>query len=91
MTVIKYLLACLVKFFDALVGNGANSDFLSIAVATVIIALTFFIYFHLYWKVISPKCYRPWMCSVLTFLCCVVLWGTFILICVGGEWIIRAI
>ena len=91
MTVVKYLLHCLVEFFDALVGKGSENPWLEIAVATIIIAATFYMYFVLYWKVISPKCYKLWLCSVLTFLSCALIWGVFALLCIGGEVLVRGI
>ena len=91
MTIVRYLLRCLVVFFDAWVGNGRDASWLDIGVATVLIFAAFAMYFTLYWKVISPKCYRLWMCTILTFLVCVAIWGAFILLCIGGEWIIRSV
>lgn len=91
MTVITYLLSCLAEFFDAWVGNGANSDWLSIFIAFILIAITFAMYFHVYWRIVSPKCYKLWLCTVFSFTICVLIWVAFIVLCIGGEWIITAI
>lgn len=91
MTIVRYLSRCLSAFFDALVGNGGNASWLDIGVATVLIFAAFAMYFTLYWKVISPKCYRLWMCTILTFFVCVAILGAFILLSIGGEWIIRSV
>ena len=89
MTIVKYLLHCLVEFFDAMVGKGSGNVWLEIALATIIIAATFCMHFVIYWKIISPKCYKLWLCSVLTFLSCALIWSAFALFCIGGEILVR--
>ena len=91
MTIVKYLLQCLFAFFDGLVGNGADASWLNILVGALIICVALGMYFIIYWRVISPRCYKMWLCTVLTFISCVLIWALFILFCIGGEAIIRAI
>ena len=91
MTVIKYILGCFVEFFDAWVGNGSDSSWLSFVVASLVIFATLTIYFLVYWRVVAPKCYKLWLCTVFSFLLCVLIWGAFALLCIGVELLIRGI
>ena len=91
MTIVKYLFSCLASFLDVWSGNGIEDSWLKSVIGFILIALTFAMYFLIYWRVVSPKCYKLWLCTVLTFLVCVALWIAFILLCVSGEWIVSGI
>ena len=88
MAFVKYIIDCLVGFLDVWSGSNYDTPWSSIIVAFVFIAITMAMYFLIYWRVISPKCCELWLSSVLTFVICTVIWGLFILLCIGIEWMV---
>ena len=91
MTVVKYLLNSIIAFLDVWSGANYAIGWGSFLLGALLIIVTVFMYALIYWRVVSPKCYSLRLCALLTFLICVAIYGTFILLCIGGEWIIRAV
>ena len=88
MAFVKYIIDCLVGFLDVWSGSNYDTPWSSIIVAFLFIVITMAMYFLIYWRVISPKCCELWLSSVLTFVICTVIWGLFILLCIGIEWMV---
>ena len=91
MSFVRYLLHCVMDFLDVWSGADYNISWISTLVTIILFAITLSMYFFVYWIVVLPKCYRLWLCSILSFLICVAIWGAFILLCIGGEWIIKGV
>lgn len=91
MSIVRFLIDCVVDFLDAWSGANYELSPISTIVTIILFALALWTYFIVYWKIVSPKCYKLWLCSVLSFLICIAIFGTFILLCMGGEWIVKAV
>ena len=88
MTIAKYLINCLVAFLDVWSGADYSARWLP---GFILIAVTVAMYFFIYWNVISPKCYKMWLCSLCTFCVCVAIWCVLIFLCISVEYILKLI
>ena len=91
MSIVRFLIDCVVDFLDAWSGANYELSPISTIVTIILFAIALLMYFTVYWKIVSPKCYKLWMCSVLSFLICALICGAFTVLCIVGEWIVTGV
>ena len=88
MTVVNYLIQCFFAALDA--WSGISTDGGSWFIGALLICLTIIMYTLIQIN-INSKFFRLYVSPIVTFFICVAIWCVFILNCIIGEWLIKAL